>query len=153
MIYSHFRQAGITLTEIMVVIAILGILTAVTLPMYTDYQRRSLVTQAEAEIRLLTTLIAAYQSDHRTLPNSLDDIGTTSLMDPWGYRYRYLNLDAAHIPGKARKHSQIGQINTDYDLYSVGKDGDSRPPLNAKESRDDVIRANNGRYVGLASDY
>lgn len=137
----------------MVVIAILGILTAVTLPMYTDYQRRSLVTQAEAEIRLLSTLIAAYQAEHRMLPNSLDDIGTTSLMDPWGYRYRYLNLVDPHIPGKARKHSKIGQINTDYDLYSVGKDGDSRPPLNAKESRDDVIRANNGRYVGLASDY
>ena len=44
-------------------------------------------------------------------------------------------------------------INTDFDLCSVGKDGKSAAPLTAKISQDDIIRANNGGYVGLASNY
>ncbi len=44
-------------------------------------------------------------------------------------------------------------INSDYDLWSSGKDGASSPPLTAKPSRDDIVRANNGRFVGLASDF
>jgi len=35
----------------------------------------------------------------------------------------------------------------------MGKDGASVPPLTAKASRDDIIRANDGRFIGLASDY
>jgi general secretion pathway protein G len=35
----------------------------------------------------------------------------------------------------------------------MGKDGKSAGPLTAKQSRDDVLRANDGRFVGLASDY
>jgi general secretion pathway protein G len=44
-------------------------------------------------------------------------------------------------------------INTDYDLYSMGKDGKSQPPLTAKDSRDDIIRANDGAYIGPAEGY
>ncbi|MCP5251868.1 MAG: hypothetical protein H6939_09135 [Burkholderiales bacterium] len=44
-------------------------------------------------------------------------------------------------------------INSDYDLYSMGKDGASVSPLTAKASRDDIIRANNGRFIGRAADY
>jgi general secretion pathway protein G len=43
--------------------------------------------------------------------------------------------------------------NTDYDLYSSGPDGASVGPLTAKASRDDILRANNGRFVGPASAY
>jgi len=44
-------------------------------------------------------------------------------------------------------------LNSDYDLYSVGKDGASSPPIMAKPSQDDVIRASNGSYVGLAANF
>ena len=35
----------------------------------------------------------------------------------------------------------------------MGKDGQSAPPLTAAKSRDDVIIANDGGFIGLASDY
>jgi general secretion pathway protein G len=35
----------------------------------------------------------------------------------------------------------------------MGKDGDSKAPLTAKASRDDIIRANNSAFIGLATDY
>ena len=39
------------------------------------------------------------------------------------------------------------------DLYSMGKDEQTVPPLTASVSKDDVIWANDGGFIGLASDY
>lgn len=54
---------------------------------------------------------------------------------------------------KARKDRFLVPINSDYDLYSVGPDGQSRPPLNAAASRDDIIRAADGAFYGLAEKF
>jgi general secretion pathway protein G len=35
----------------------------------------------------------------------------------------------------------------------MGPDGKTVAPLTAQDSRDDIIRANDGRYVGPAADY
>ena len=55
--------------------------------------------------------------------------------------------------GKPRKERFLHPINSDYDLYSMGKDGESVEPLTAKKSHDDVIRANDGSFVGLAVEF
>jgi general secretion pathway protein G len=73
-------------------------------------------------------------------------------MDPWGRPYRYLELSAAN-PGDVRRDKNLVPINTDFDLYSVGKDGETVTPLTAQKSRDDVVRANNGAFIGLAENY
>ena len=53
----------------------------------------------------------------------------------------------------ARKDRFLTPVNSDYDLYSVGIDGDSQAAFTAKVSRDDVVRANDGGFVGLAEDF
>jgi general secretion pathway protein G len=55
--------------------------------------------------------------------------------------------------GRPRKDRFLHPINSDYDLYSMGKDGESVEPLTAQKSHDDVIRANDGRFVGLAVEF
>jgi general secretion pathway protein G len=55
--------------------------------------------------------------------------------------------------GQARKDRFLVPINTDFDLYSVGRDGETAPPLAAAKSRDDVVRAANGAFIGLASKF
>ncbi len=55
--------------------------------------------------------------------------------------------------GQARKDRFLVPINSDYDLYSKGRDGESVAPLTAKKSHDDVIRANDGAFVGLAVNF
>ncbi|HRC45374.1 MAG TPA: hypothetical protein PLT27_15085, partial [Nitrospira sp.] len=55
--------------------------------------------------------------------------------------------------GKPRKDRFLHPINSDYDLYSMGKDGESVEPLTAQKSHDDVIRANDGGFVGLAVEF
>ena len=72
--------------------------------------------------------------------------------DPWGNPFQYTNLGTAP-PGAARKDKFLVPINSDFDLYSMGPDGESVAALTAKPSRDDIIRANDGGFVGLASEY
>ncbi len=47
----------------------------------------------------------------------------------------------------------MNPLNSDYDLYSSGNDKESRDPLANALSRDDIVRANNGTYIGLGEDY
>ena len=65
----------------------------------------------------------------------------------------YVNLMGVNGRGSARKDKKLNPLNSDFDLYSVGRDGDSRLPLAVKVSEDDVIRALDGRFVGLARDF
>ncbi|HSF04629.1 MAG TPA: prepilin-type cleavage/methylation domain-containing protein, partial [Methylomirabilota bacterium] len=91
----------------------------------------------------------------RRLPTDLVEIGQGSLRDPWGRPYVYLNFAAAGPNAKSqmRKDRFLVPLNSTYDLYSTGKDGKTQPALTAKVSWDDVVRANDGGYVGLASSY
>ena len=55
--------------------------------------------------------------------------------------------------GGKRKDRFIVPLNSTFDLYSMGPEGESVAPLTAKASRDDVIRANDGEFVGPARNY
>ena len=147
------RAAGLTMVELLIVIAIVAILAGVAVPAYSDYRERARIKQAAADLAALSLLINSYQLDARAYPPNLAAVGNAGRRDPWGRPYVYLNLQDPKTKGQARKNKNLVPINSDYDLYSVGRDGDSRPPLTAKPSRDDVLRANDGRFLGLASDY
>jgi general secretion pathway protein G len=73
--------------------------------------------------------------------------------DPWGRPHQFTKLQGINGKGKARKDKNLNPLNADYDLYSVGPDGLTALPLTAKAARDDIVRANNGAFVGVASDY
>ena len=75
-------------------------------------------------------------------------------LDPWDQPYEYLNIrTAGKGKGGLRKDGKLNPLNTDYDLYSIGADGKTAGALSAKSSRDDIVRANNGAYLGLGEDY
>ena len=94
--------------------------------------------------------------DYGRLPTDLTEIGEPNATDPWGRPYEYtliFGLDKTEIEGKLRKDRFLIPLNTDFDLYSIGKDGMSAAPLTAEESWDDIVRANNGGYIGLGHKY
>ena len=64
------------------------------------------------------------------------------MTDPWGHAYQYTSHTDGSTRGSWRKDKNIVPINSDFDLYSMGKDGTSVPPLTAQASRDDIVRAN-----------
>ena len=55
--------------------------------------------------------------------------------------------------GGARKDRFLVPINSDFDMYSMGKNLDSVASLNPPKSQDDVIRASDGGFYGLARNF
>ena len=153
LIFSKKLFGGFTLIEILIVIAILGTLSGIAIPAYNSYIEKARIVTAIAEIAILQKEIAEYEMDNNGLPNTLNDIGRGNLLDPWDNPYQYLNFTNVKGKGKMRKDRFLVPLTSSYDLYSMGKDGLSVFPLTAKASHDDVIRANDGRYIGIASEY
>lgn len=145
--------AGLTLIELLLVVAILGVVVAIALPAYTDYRDRMNVSRAIADITVLNTGARLYMNEFKVPPPSLAAIGAAGRLDPWGNPYEYLDLTTGGGPGNSRKNKNLTPINSYFDLYSKGKDGLSKLPLTAKVSHDDVILANDGAFIGLASNY
>jgi general secretion pathway protein G len=141
------------LLELLVAIAILAVLAVIGVPAYQDYIERARINQAITDIRALNVMVRKYEDDHHTVPADLGAIGAAGKLDPWGRPYRYLRLGGPSTAGQARKNKNLVPINSQFDLYSAGKDGASLPPLTAKPSLDDVVLANDGGFVGLAAEY
>ncbi len=147
------RQRAFTLFEVMLVVAIMGILAGVAWPGYQHYMDKVRIAQAKVDIRIIESDLENYYTKNNAYPDTLAAAGVGNRRDPWGNVYHYLRITPTTNKGLLRKDRNLVPINSDYDLYSMGKNGASKLPLTARPSRDDVIRANSGRFVGLASDY
>jgi general secretion pathway protein G len=129
---------------------------AVGVPIYSNTLYKARVNQAISKVAIMGQKIEDFMIDSGRLPNDLNEIGEPNATDPWGNPYEYLvifGLDKTEIEGKWRKDRFLIPLNTDFDLYSSGKDGVSKAPLTSEDSWDDIVRANNGGYVGLAHKY
>ena len=142
-----------TLVEIAIVMAIASVLLAIAVPRYESYIDRTRLVQAVVEIGDMSTTIKKRQITKGALPDSLADVGLDSKLDPWGRPYQYLNLATLKGNGQARKDKKLAPLNSDFDLYSVGADGLTKASLVNQDSRDDVVRARDGGFIGLASDF
>jgi general secretion pathway protein G len=219
---------GFTLMELMLVVAIIGILGGAAIPSYLGYLDKARIARSIAEIRHIDKSIQLFYATSEAYPMSLADVGVDNIRDPWGMPYQYLNLisfaatkplhplavthgetfnpwswfapSTAHATppagrgnanagsdnrgkGKQGGNSQPGQgtagssgnaggsslptaaassprkdrfgvpINSDYDLYSMGKNRETMDSLTTPKSYDDIVRASDGMFVGLASDF
>lgn len=149
------RSKGFGLLELMVVLVISSLLISIAVPAYMQFVQRAKVAGAIGGIGAIALEIGRFQlKNNDALPLTLDELGIEIPLDPWEQAYEYLNIVAAG-PGNGnfRKDGNLNPLNTDFDLYSVGRDGDSKGPLSAKASRDDIVRTNNGAFIGLAENY
>lgn len=142
-----------TLVEVAVALGLIAVLAALSMPLLNGWRDRAKVQQAQADITVMSMSIDAFGTDNGRFPTSLAEVGRSNLRDPWDRPYAYRDLTLQGAAGLARKDHSLVPLNTDYDLYSNGPDGASAPPLTAKASRDDIIRASNGRFVGPAAEY
>ncbi len=144
------RRLGFTLIELLIGMVIVGVLAAIALPNYSRLRERAYVARAIGDIKAMSQNIGDYQIETGSLPAALTDVGS-SIVDPWGHPYQYLPITG---PGTGfRKDRFLVPINTDYDLYSMGPDGASVGPTTTAPGQDDIVRANDGGFVGLASEF
>jgi general secretion pathway protein G len=171
------EKEGFTLLELVIVIAIMGTLAAIAMPIYGRLLGEARGNIAVSDLKALQQDIEFFLSENGRLPDCLDELPNGNRVDPWGNPYQYLNYDAtekdkgggggkekkgdsgcsSNSDGggkeKQRKDRFMHPLNTDYDLYSMGADGETKAPLTAKQSRDDIIRAQDGGYIGTASNF
>jgi len=147
------NSGGFTLVELLIAMAIVLTISAIAVPNLMGAIDLAKIAHAIGDIDAIEDDIAIYQTIYGVLPDDLSQIGDGSLLDPWGNPYQYLNHSTMKGNGQARKDRFLVPLNSDYDLYSMGKDGKSSPPITANPSQDDVIRASNGSFVGLAANF
>lgn len=149
-------QSGFTILELLLAVAVMALLGAISVPLYTTFVDRARVGAAITDIGELDMRIERHVSNNFTLPDNLNELAEGAGLDPWGQPYQYTRIRGNAAPGlrgRLRKDRNLVPINSDYDLYSFGADGDSRPPLAARPSHDDVVRAADGSFVGSAAEF
>jgi len=125
---SRRAQRGFTLIEVMVVVAILGILAAIVIPRIMDRPDEARVIKAKQDIRAMESALQLYRLDNFAYPTT--DQGLEALVskpsgspepknwkaggylerlpkDPWGNEYQFLS------PG----------VRGQFDIFSYGADG------------------------------
>jgi general secretion pathway protein G len=149
------RAWGFTLVELMFAVAVVAVLSTLAIGQLTGYVDRSKSAAARADIALMEMQILRYRNNNDgALPQSLAQIGNSTLLDPWQRPYHYTRLAGVKgSKGSARKDKKLNPLNSDYDLFSAGKDGVFKAQVSQKDSLDDVIRARDGAYIGLAADF
>lgn len=145
---------GFTLLEVLIALAIMAVSSAIALPLYSDFVERSRQTDAGSDLMLIDMAIERFVSENFNLPDDLADVGLDGMTDPWGRPYVYLRIDGGgNVQGQVRKDQNLNPINSDFDLYSTGPDGLTVAPLTAPRSHDDVVRAGNGSFFGVAVNF
>ena len=87
---SALKQAeGFTLIELMLAVTIVGVLASLAVPNYLDFVEKSRVAKTISELHGLTKEIKGFALRAEQYPNSLADIGRSTMLDPWGTPYQY----------------------------------------------------------------
>lgn len=154
-VFERNKQRGFTLIELLIALVIAAALMSIAVPNYQAYVERSRRAKAVADISEISMALERYRTIAGTFPDSLNDLNIPLPLDPWGHAYQYQGIDVASPPNKGalRKDKNLNPLNSDYDLYSMGPDGLTQKQLTAAKARDDIVRAGNGGFIGLASEH
>jgi len=89
------RQRGFTLIELMITVAIIGILARVAVPAYLDYVKRGKLTEAFNQMSSCSMTLAQYYQDNRTYNNAnISPTVTPCLANTSNFSYALSNLSA-----------------------------------------------------------
>ena len=144
-------QAAFTMIELLVVMAILGIVAVMAVPLYTKMLVNVRVSRVVSEIRAIEKSVFASAAENQSYPASLNAINLDSWQDPWGNPYEYVNIiDSGGAP---RQDFFTFPLNKYFDIYSRGPDGLTTQIISDAEGLDDVVLARDGGWVGMGKDF
>ena len=149
------KTSGYGVLDLMLTLVIASLLAALAVPSYQGFVDKGKNAKAIGDIGSISVQIESFRlRNNDRIPLNLDELPGEVPLDPWGNPYNFLNIKVAGPgAGGLRKDGKLNPLNTDFDLFSMGSDGDSSDPLSAKASRDDIVRANNGDFIGLGEHY
>ena len=120
--------------------------------LYYHFTYQAQVAKAVADISAISSEIQTFHMMNERLPIGLAEVNRAGFRDPWGNPYEYLDIENPG-GGKPRKDGKLKPMNSDFDLYSKGRDGLTKEKLDDKDSVDDVVRVFDGQFINLASKF
>jgi general secretion pathway protein G len=145
--------AGFTIVETVIVLLVIALALWMSIPAYESYVKRTRILESVVVMGEMSKGIRQFEMKNGALPDSLDAAGYGGKTDPWGFPFEYVNLRNLKGNGTARKDKKLAPLNSDFDLYSVGPDGLTAASLGNSRSRDDIVRARDGAFIGTAEEF
>lgn len=146
-------RSGFTLVEMLAAMLIVGILMGIAIPKLFQSLDKTRQARAIVELEYMQQQIEIYRNLKGKVPDQWSDLAAGAIpSDPWGRSYVY-NSHGFVSSLLFRTNGPLIPINTDYDLYSMGKDGISLANILLLGSTDDIVRADNGAFFGIVTDY
>jgi general secretion pathway protein G len=146
---------GFTLVEFGLTVFVAALFFSMIIPAGINLTNQVKSNSVTNELQEIADKLNAHFKAESSYPDTLEEALDFAPMDPWNNPYQYLKIYGGNKKnkGKIRKNKSANGINSRFDLYSMGLDGESVAPLTAKSSRDDIIYALDGRYIGPANEF
>lgn len=119
------KTGGFTLLELLVVILIIGLLTAIVAPRFLGQVSRSEVTAAKAQLDALDKALQAYRMDTGHFPSTAQGLKALLIQPPDEQRWRgpYMQAEVPPDPwGTPYQYRAPGPNGREFELSSLGKD-------------------------------
>jgi type IV pilus assembly protein PilA len=116
------KNEGFTLIELMIVIAIIGILAAIAIPQFSAYRKRSYNAAAEADLRNAATAQEAYYVDNSSYATA-GEVGAISGAS-YGL-YTTQDVDLAIVAGNTEGYTMTSKHKSGDKTYYVAGPGGS----------------------------